>query len=87
MRSIKELLKILLEQIKNRDNVKSLCFLYEDLYQEGILNFDESMLLDYYMENNTPTTWYIIIGNEFWWKPFKMKPRIKWLKKHIKKNL
>ena len=87
-RSIVELLEVMLEY-ENRFT-KGLCSWAIDLYMIDVINDKEIKLLRDYIKGNRPA-WYssfqsfIAIGTPFYFVPGNLKPRVKWIKKHIKK--
>jgi hypothetical protein len=89
MRSIKELLELML---KNEQGFFSgLCSWVNYLYSSKIINLEEKLLLIRYIENNRPSKWssfsaFKYRNTHFYWEWKNIKPRIKWIKKHIKLN-
>jgi len=87
MRTIKELLEVLLENTYRLET--GLCELAWRLGDEGEFSIDEYCLLKNYIIENEPNTlfnWFGLSRVGYFWKPGDRKPRIKWLKKHIEKN-
>jgi hypothetical protein len=86
MRTNKELLELMLE---NQQYFKSgLCWWIENMYRRGIITEAECDSLEYYLSQNKPITFYKILRmntNSYWWRIGDIKPRIKWIEKHIKK--
>jgi hypothetical protein len=86
MRTTKELLELMLE---NQQFFKSgLCRWIENMYRRGIITEAECYRLEYYLSQNKPITFYKILrmnNNRYWWRIGDIKPRIKWIEKHIKK--
>lgn len=85
MRSIKELLQLMLDNQQRFDY--GLCHWSDALYGNGIITGSEHTKLKRYIKNNRPfltriVRWY----DMYWWKEGDITPRIKWIKKHIKKN-
>lgn len=77
-RSIHELLKVMLT---NKEYlVTGLCFLSERLYMYRVITGNEYVIVNSYLMNNPP----IEDKESYWWPPGEIKPRISWLKKHIK---
>ena len=82
MRTIKELLQLMLDN--------------KELFNTGLCNWngmlpnttpDEFYLVKDYILSNKPFTFYrIFINPRYFWKPGDIKPRIKWLEKHISIN-
>lgn len=91
MRDIKTLLQLVLDNINEERSIHGLCYQASILYGNRIITREEYLCLDDYITNNRPK-WYSswesfkCKGHPFYWKPSNIKPRIKWLKKHIKKN-
>lgn len=90
MRSIKELLQLMLD---NEHMFKTgLCMWAMDLDESNLITDDEYYLLGNYIRNNRPIIGWIryytlsVFFRDYYWKYGNIKPRIKWLKKHIKKN-
>jgi hypothetical protein len=89
MRSIKELLQVMLD---NQDLFTSgLCNWAIRLYYKDIISYEESKLLDSYIENNRPSKYsslkaYKARKTWWYWPHGEIKPRLKWIKKHIKLN-
>ena len=93
MRSIKELLEILLKLTSELDSFNGLCYLI--IHAEGtkLITLDELVMLDSYIFSHKPKPYssfgamysYCKQDNYYWPKGHK-KPRIKWLQKHIKLN-
>lgn len=79
MRTIKELLQVML------DNQQlfhiGLCKWVTWLKLNGFITNAEDAYLDSYIARH-PTKRFRL-GDAYYWEPTKIKPRIKWLKKHI----
>ena len=86
-RSIKELLEILYinTDIILKDTKYGLCYIIHELFVKDKITIKEDIELFKYIYNNQPRFKYIFKSGYFW-KPGKIKPRKKWIKKHIKKN-
>lgn len=91
MRTIKELLQVMLDNPQHFDS--GLCYWIGNCYLSGLINGKEHSILDIYIEKNKPSTFSSferfkqeLLIRSFWWKKGDIKPRIEWLKKHIKKN-
>lgn len=85
-RSINELLKHMLE---HQENFKSgLCRWIDNLYLrwEDEIIFNERTKLEKYIEENRPKNIYWLMKKDYYWKENDINPRIKWIKKHIKKT-
>ncbi|MEY2702604.1 MAG: hypothetical protein RLY43_1240 [Bacteroidota bacterium] len=90
MRNIKELLELMLE---NQDCFCSggLCGWASELCLARIITCEEYHFLGEYISHNRPHKWssYDAFKHRhevFYWTPYNIKPRIKWIKKHIKLN-
>lgn len=90
MRTIKELLEIMLE---NKDLFKNgLCSWVVLLYSYDRISNKEYLILMEYIENNRPSIFSSLnsflsqISNSYYWKSGDINPRIKWIQKHIKIN-
>jgi hypothetical protein len=91
MRTIKESLEVMLE---NKDLFnKGLCNWAEKLYYRNIITGSEQSKLKNYIDENRPfmlssisTMCEIIKHTDYYWKEGDIKPRIKWIQKHIKLN-
>jgi len=87
-RNIKELLQVMLDNTRLfRDGLCN----YVQLLQSGLLlDLHEVKMLLVYIEYNRPSKWssfnaYRNCNILFYWDMGDIKPRIKWIKKHIKK--
>jgi hypothetical protein len=88
-RSIKELLEITLEN--QQYFTKGLCQWVKLLHIVQLINIEEHTMLANYIDDNTPSVYSSIDrfkhrNSDYWWKSGDIKPRIKWIKKHIKRN-
>jgi len=88
-RPIKELLEITLEN--QQCFVGGLCGWLENLYRSNLIEFEEWDELQNYADNNKPSIYSSVDrfrhrNSDYWWKSGDITPRIKWIKKHIKKN-
>jgi hypothetical protein len=88
MRSVKELLEVLL---KNQQHFTfGLCSWFRKLYFCDIISSEESILLDNYIKEHRPSK-YSSIGawktrnSNWYWPTRKIAPRLKWINQHIKK--
>ena len=92
MRTIKELLQIMLDNPQHFD--EGLCRWTNNLYIENLINGNEYWTLIDYIKANRPSIFSSfdvfkqkIIGQSYYyWGIGKIEPRIEWLKKHINKN-
>ncbi len=84
-RTIKELLTVMLE---NQQLFRvGLCFWVDYLFRIDIITDDECNNLHNYIGSNKPITLFrIFTSTNYYWKLYDIKPRIKWIKRHIKKN-
>jgi len=85
MRTIKELLEVLLENI-DEINGLGLCKLVSTLYYSQMVSLDEFYLVKRYIGEHKPENLHTRFGCVFYWTRGRKSPRIKWLKKHIEKN-
>ena len=84
-RTIKELLQLMLDNKRHLNS--GLCKLNNDLYLKGYTTYFENEILRKYMQENKPKTFHnVVIADGYWWFPYRVFPRIKWIKKHIKLN-
>jgi hypothetical protein len=89
MRTIKELLELLLNNQHLFNN--GLCLWVNHLYCFNLISHKESKIMKNYIERNRPSMFSSIdaftqVGSEYYWERGNIKPRIKWIKKHIKLN-
>jgi hypothetical protein len=91
MRSIKELLEVMLEhQDKFRDG---LCMWGLKLLTSNIVTQNEYRVILNYIKGNKPkwysstSTFYEVFSQSaYYWECNNIEPRIEWIKKHIKLN-
>ena len=88
MRGIKELLELMLSQKQLYRS--GLCKWVQDMYDKDIISWEESDVLFLYIQANRPSAFSSISAFKrrnftFYWESGDIKPRIKWLEKHIKK--
>ena len=90
-RSIKELLELML--CNQHLFSTGLCFWSWKLCEMGIISGIEMNYLDNYISQNRPLyKWYNFFTSVnhpysgYYWEIGHIKPRIKWINKHIKKN-
>jgi len=85
-RTIKELLQLMLDN----QNLfcKGLCGWSTELGYYGLINSSECSQLIKYIDDNKPSKLhhYFFGNGNYYWNPGEIKPRIKWIKKHIKLN-
>ena len=87
-KNIVELLELLLQ---NQNRFESgLCNWVNSLYFVDIITNDEFRELKTFIKKNRPSKFsscsaFIKRNSEWYWKENKIKPRIKWIKKHITK--
>jgi hypothetical protein len=80
-RTIKELLQLMLEhQGLFRDG---LCYWARILYYTDKITFEEHSALYKYINENRPKNLSWFFRSAYYWKYGNIKPRIKWIKKHI----
>ena len=87
-RNIKELLQVMLDN--TRFLRRGLCFYVQSLQNELLLDSHEGKMLLVYIKHNRPSKWSSLNAFRncniiFYWDDGDIKPRIKWIKKHIKK--
>jgi len=91
-RPIKELLKLMLENEECFEPFQDgLCGWVNILYIRDIIKEEEYTVLRKYMNDNKPSIFSSVErfrhrNSDYWWKMGDIKPRIKWIKKHIKRN-
>jgi hypothetical protein len=89
MRKIEELLEIMLE---NKSEFSyGLCGWVGELRCLKIISHEEEDFLKHYIQNNRPNIFssldtFINRKSPFFWCSMDIKPRIKWIEKHIKKQ-
>jgi hypothetical protein len=85
MRTTKELLEIMLENIGKLNT--GLCRLVRQLQSERIITHEEANHLLNYIFKNKPFNLTTIMSDSFYyWDCGKQKPRRRWLKRHIRQN-
>ena len=89
MRTIKELLEIMLKYKSGFSY--GLCGWVGELRCIKIISYKEEVFLKNYIKNNRPNIFtsfntFINRSSPFYWHPGNIEPRIKWIKKHIKKQ-
>jgi hypothetical protein len=89
MRTIKQLLEVMLKHQELFET--GLCRWSNSLYSKKLITEDEVYTLWRYIEKNRPSAFSSINAfmhqNQGWyWKVGDIKPRIKWIKQHIKRN-
>jgi len=92
MRNIKELLQVMLDNKHLFRN--GLCTWAYDLYIKDTITLQEYHSLVKYIDNNRPDyfSWANLINSypseerAYYFPNGKIKPRIYWIKRHIKKN-
>jgi hypothetical protein len=63
-----------------------LCRLSTELHYIGDIILEESMRIKQILTMNKPKTFYMLLTDSaYWWKPGKIRPRKRWLKKMIKR--
>jgi hypothetical protein len=89
-RTIKELLQLMLDE---QDLFGSgLCNWVDNIFYKSKMSFGEKEILTDYIKNNRPSMFSSIdalkcANTNFYWKMNNIKPRIKWINKHIQKNI
>jgi hypothetical protein len=90
MRSNKEILEVLLDNVERIRTTYGLCILAGELHIQGVITWEELRKIRVYIKNNRPSALSSIdallaVNSLYHWPKYKVKPRAKWLKKHIKK--
>jgi len=80
---IKRLLEIILDKPEHFQG--GLCLWTVRLQVNECITYDEYRLLYDYIKDNKPF-WSYFRASPYWWKVGKINPRIRWIKKHIKRN-
>jgi oligoribonuclease (3'-5' exoribonuclease) len=84
MRSTKELLEIM---FKNIWRLKmGLCGLIWQLEESGVITSDEHNHMLEYIKKHRPFNLNLICNSVYYWKPGASKPRIRWIRRHIRRN-
>lgn len=84
-KSIKELLELMLN---NQQYFKyGLCSWVYRLYDDNLIDDNHLEILLNYIDDNKPRrfVYFHRWSRTHYWKPGKIKPRIKWIEKHINK--
>lgn len=84
-RNIHELLKIILNNSELIRYEKGLCDVVSHLEEDVIISTTENDKIQDYIRNNRPFL-SSILHRPFYWKPGKIAPRKRWLKRHIQKT-
>lgn len=85
VRTIHELLQVMLDNKKYFEN--GLCHWNYYLYWYDVITHEEKILLNHYIENNKPFfNLYCLANGAYYWTPCRISPRIRWIKKHLKKT-
>ena len=87
MRTIKELLELMLENQQCFE--RGLCYWVSEMYSKSIIKPFEYIRLMDYICSNKPTFFEnprYYFSMSYYWKKGNIKPRLKWIKKHIKIN-
>ncbi len=87
-RTIKELLQLMLEH--QELFINGLCHWKYKLHIKSLITFEEAMLLADFINKNRPSKYSSLDAFKYrnkmsFWKPDDLKPRIKWIKKHIER--
>lgn len=91
MTTLKKLFEVVEENIdRHSKGVSGLCYFILRLYRLDIISKEEWVQLDNYILGNRPTwpsrhysIWYS--SSVFWWRPYRWRPRRRWIKAQIKK--
>jgi hypothetical protein len=73
---------ILLGNIKLFDFSGCLCVWIHECYRSRILSYEDRCLLRNYVQDNAPFLFMFNFSNNYYWKPRKLPPRLKYIKKH-----
>ena len=90
MRTIKELLELMLDNKQYFSNAFGLCNWTNQLLYGNVINWEESDILLLFIKKNrvTPTLsiqdWWYKSKSLYYWKSEKLTPRIHWIKYQIK---
>jgi len=84
MRTTKKLLEILYDNYETHPISNSMCMQCIRMQITNKITFDENQRLKEYIEKHKPF-FSKFRKDAYYWNPRKRKPRIRWLKKHIKK--
>lgn len=90
MRTTKELLEIMLQNIIVFKY--GLCYMASCIRRRGLINDSEYLFLLGYIGNNRPSKYssigaYLSTDSNYYWPKGWKRPRVRWLKHHIKKQL
>ena len=88
MRSVKELLEVMLE--RQDQFAKGLCLWIDLLNWSGVITYDEYHALLNHIDDNRPSKYsslsaYKNRNKNYYWNKGEIAPRIKWIKKQIEK--
>lgn len=88
-RTIKELLQLML--VNQGYFSEGLCLWNSLLCNKGSITHEERIILHQYIRSNRPSKWlsinaYQYRNSPYYWTFDDIKPRIKWIKKHIRRN-
>ena len=83
MRTTKELLILLRDELPNRIDDEGMCSVIQFMKFDRLISYDEMKLLEYYLIKNDPKTKHL--NTDYWWEEGDLAPRIKWLNKQIKR--
>lgn len=84
MRSTKELLTIVSQNMYRFRS--GLCSIIGKLEWEGSISQDEYHHLKKYLKEHRPFNVYTITDDAYYWKKGELTPRMRWLKRHIRRN-
>ncbi len=93
MKTIKELLELVLKEYDTLSEYRSknLCNVIDCMDNKSVFTREEYYLLVNYVSRNRPSKYSSLSAfycrhSPYWYPRYEAKYRIKWLKKHIKKN-
>lgn len=89
MRSIKELLEVLLDSQEHFSY--GLCMWVNRLYKANIISYEEERCLVRYINNHRPSKFSSLDAwkqrnSDFYWPKGAIEPRLAWIHKHIRKQ-
>ncbi len=83
MRTIKQLLQLMLEHQEYFEKGLCMCKWIEELYIDRIIEFEEWNALNKYIGKYRPVTKPVW---DVWWPKGQLRPRLEWINEHIKLN-
>ena len=88
MRSLKQLFQVMLEHQNLFQS--GMCQWIFWLHCKNIISTEERNILVIYIKNHRPITLFYLLSpfhdyHDYYWQPKNIKPRVRWIKKQIKK--